>query len=63
MNLAQGLKHLYSARMKLKRNKCAFCLPQVEYLGHIISEEVLRSSASKVKAITEAIQPLSLSEL
>lgn len=32
-NLAQVLERLHSAVMKLKREKCAFCLPQVEYLG------------------------------
>ena len=54
---------LDSAGMKLKREKCAFCLPQVEYLEHIISEEGLHPSVSKVKAIKEAPKPSSVSEL
>ena len=41
MNLAQVLEHLDSARMNLKWDENALCLPQVEYLGHIISEEGL----------------------
>ena len=49
--------------MKLKREKCVCCLPQVEYLGHIISEEGLRPSVSKVKSIKEAPKPSSVSEL
>ena len=49
--------------MNLKREKCAFCLPQVEYLGHMISEEGLCPSVSKVKAIKEAPKPSSVSEL
>ena len=53
-NLAQVLECLDSAGMKLKKEKCAFCLPQVEYLGHIISAEGLCPAASKVKAIKEA---------
>ena len=48
--------------MKLKRNKC-FCLPHVEYLGHTMSEEGLRPSATKVKAITKTPQLSSFSEL
>ena len=40
-NLAQVLERLHSAGMKLKKEKCAFCLPQVDYLGHIISAEGL----------------------
>ena len=64
-NLSQVLERLDSAGMKLKRenSKCAFCLPQVEYLGHIISEEGLRPSVSKVKAIKEAPKPSSVSGL
>ena len=62
-NLAQVLEHLDSAGMKLKKEKCAFCLPQVEYLGHMISAEGLCPAASKVKAIKEAPKPSSLSKL
>ena len=62
-NLAQVLDQLDSAGMKFKKEKCAFCLPRVEYLGHIISEEGLCPSASKVKAIKEAPKPSSFSEL
>ena len=62
-HLAQVLERLDSAGMKLKKEQCAFALPQVEYLGHAISEEGLRPSASKVRAIKEAPEPSSLSEL
>ena len=58
-HLAQVLERVDSAGMKLKKEKCAFCLPQVEYtyLGHIISAEGLCPAASKVKAIKEAPNP------
>ena len=62
-HLARVLERLNSAGMKLKKEKCAFCLPQVEYLGHVISEEGLRPAASKVRAIKEAPEPSSLTEL
>ena len=62
-NLTQVLEWLNSAGMKLKKEKCAFCLPQVEYLGHVISEEGLRPSSSKIKAMMDAPEPLTLSEL
>ena len=48
--------------MKLKKEKCPFWLPQVEFLGHVISEEGLRPSASKVKVIKEAPESSSPSE-
>ena len=40
----------------LKGEMC-FCLPQVDYLGHIISKEGLCPAASKVKAIKEGSKP------
>ena len=38
-NLAQVLQRLQSAGMRLKREKCAFLLKSVTFLGHVISEE------------------------
>jgi len=63
INLAQVLQCLDAAGMKLKNKKCSFCLPEVEYLGHIISEEGLQPSVSKVRVIKEAPEPSKLSEL
>ena len=62
-NFTQVLEHLNSAGMKLKKEKCSSGLPQVEYLGHIIQEEGLRPLSSKIKAITNASEPSSLSGL
>ena len=49
--------------MRLKKEKCSFCLPEVEYLGHSISAEGLRPSVTKVQAITDAPKPSKVSEL
>ena len=38
-NLDQVLQRLQSAGMRLKREKCAFLLKSVTFLGHVISEE------------------------
>ena len=56
-NLTQVLRRLDDAGMRLKKEKCSFCLSEVEYLGHSISAEGLRPSMSKVKAITDAPNP------
>ena len=49
--------------MRLKREKCAFLLKSVSYLGHAISEEYLHTVESKVKAVVEAPDPRNISEL
>ena len=62
-NLAQVLQRLESAGMRLKREKCAFLLKSVSYLGHVISEEGLHTAESKVKAVVEAPDPRNISEV
>ena len=62
-NLAQVLQRLETAGMRLKCQKCAFLLPSVSYLGHVISAEGLYTSESKVTAIVNAPDPKNLSEL
>ena len=57
-NLTQVLECLHSAGMNLKNEKCG-----LEYLGHVISEEGLRPSSSKIQAIMDVPEPSSLSEL
>ena len=57
------LQRLEKAGMQLKRNKCAFMLKSVEYLGHNISAEGLRPTQEKVRAITDAPPPENLSQL
>ena len=62
-NLAAVLNRLSESGMRLKREKCSFLLPSVEYLGHVISAEGLKTSESKFNAITNAPTPTSVSEL
>ena len=62
-NLAAVLDRLESAGVRLKREKCSFMLPEVEYLGHRISARGLQPLASKVRAITEALKPTNVSQL
>ena len=49
--------------MRLKRQKCAFLLPSVEYLGHIITQEGLHTEETKVRAIVDAPEPTNVGEL
>ena len=61
--LEDVLKKLESAGVKLKRGKCSFLLPSVEYLGHHISAEGLRPTKEKVRAIADAPAPQNVSQL
>ena len=62
-NLTQVLNRLQTAGMRLKQQKCAFMLPSVSYLGHVISAEGLRTEESKVKAVVDAPEPKNVAEL
>ena len=61
--LSEVLKRLEAAGMRLKREKCIFMAPSVEYLGHRISGTGLHPTDEKVRAITLAPQPTNVSEL
>lgn len=62
-NLDTVLTRLESAGMRLKRNKCAFLLPTVEYLGHKISAQGLQPTDEKIRAINNAPAPTDISQL
>ena len=57
------LTKLEDEGMRLKRNKCAFLLPKVEYLGHTITAEGLHPDDTKVHAISEAPPPHNVGQL
>ncbi len=61
--ISQILKRLQNAGMRLKKNKCAFMLPSVEYLGHTISAQGLHASKSKVSGVVDAPKPKDVTEL
>ena len=57
------LSRFEEAGLRLKRSKCVFMAPSVEYLGHTIDAEGLHPTASKVKAIKNAPVPKTVTEL
>ena len=62
-NLDNVFTCLDNANIRLKRNKCQFLLPSVEYLGHRISAQGLQPTAEKVKAMKNAPHPRNVSQL
>ena len=62
-NLAQVFQRLQQHGLWLKKGKCYFMEPSVEYLGHLIDVERLHTTVDKLKAIVEAPAPRNVSEL
>ena len=62
-NLQEVLTCLEKAGLKLKKDKYAFMLPAVEYLGHEITEAGLKLTTEKVRALVEAPVPKDISQL
>ena len=62
-NLSQVLQRLTVAGVRLKKEKCKFLLPSVDFLGHTISAEGLHTLEAKVQGIVEAPAPRDITEL
>ena len=56
-NLEEVLKRLDAANLRLRRDKCFYLRPRIEYLGHIIDKDGLHPIESKVQAIKDAPEP------
>ncbi|UYV64545.1 K02A2.6-like [Cordylochernes scorpioides] len=62
-NLECVLQRIQEAGLKLKKDKCSFLAPSLEYLGHKIAKEGLQPLPSKIEAIQGAPNPTNLTEL
>ena len=62
-NLEAVLSRLEEEGLRLKKEKCEFMLPKIEYLGHVISAEGLHPAKDKIRAILEAPAPSSVAQL
>ena len=60
-NLDATLQRLEEYGLRVRKNKCEFLQPSVEYLGHVIDSTGLHKAPSKVKAIVDA--PKNVSQL
>ena len=57
--LATVFKALENAGLCLKRSKCHFGQPKIEYLGHVIDKEGIRVNKNNVKKALELVEPTS----
>lgn len=58
------LSRLEAAGVKLKKEKCSFLLPSVEFLGHHTSADGIQPTKQKVReAIQKAPEPKDVTQL
>ena len=62
-NLEEVLKRLHEHGVRLRKDKCQFLTPSVEYLGHVIGNDGLRTADDKLRAIVDAPSPTNVQEL
>ena len=51
------------AKLKLKLDKCSFCMPEVQFLGHVVDSRGIRPDPSKTKKVSEWPTPANLDEV
>ena len=62
-SLEAVLERLESAGIRLKREKCSFMIPKVEYFGHTISEKGMQPMSERVRPTRDAPRPQDVSKL
>jgi hypothetical protein len=62
-DLVAVLTRLEGAGLKLKASKCHFCCTEVEYLGHLITQEGVRADPAKLKVISAWPIPQTVQEV
>ena len=61
--LNRVLEPLETTRLRVKKYKCKFMVPSVEYLGYLIDAKGLHPTSEKIQAVKEAPSPKSVQEL
>ena len=62
-HLRQVFDRIREAGLKLKPTKCRFVAPEVEYLGHVLTPEGLKTNPATVSAVREFPVPTNLKEV
>ncbi len=57
------LERIKAAGLKLKLSKCAFVRQEVEYLGHVLTPEGLKTNPKLVESVADFPTPRDLKEL
>jgi len=59
-NLGKVLAPLQEAGLTIKPSKCAFCVSELRFLGHIVSQGGIKMDPAKVKAILDQPAPTTI---
>ncbi|UYV73840.1 hypothetical protein LAZ67_11001074, partial [Cordylochernes scorpioides] len=62
-NIFACLERLRACDLHLNKNKCIYFQTKIEYLGHVIENNKISKSPSKVKAIIDMPQPKNIADL
>jgi hypothetical protein len=62
-HINQVLDALRRANLKIKLKKCFFCLPELEFLGHIVGRNGLKPDPRKIEKVQNLPVPTKVSEL
>ena len=62
-NLESALERMSGMGIKLKKEKCVFMKPTVEYLAFVVNRDGIHPSPRKVQAIRELLVPENPTEL
>ena len=63
VHLRKVLAALREAKLYCKLSKCLFCVPEVEYLGHLLTPEGVKMDPSKVHSLVTWPTPTSVTQL
>ncbi|XP_025073445.1 uncharacterized protein LOC112552444 [Pogonomyrmex barbatus] len=52
-HLREVFRRLRAARLRINRDKCRFCVPELRYLGHIVNRDGIKTDPEKTTAIAD----------
>jgi hypothetical protein len=62
-HIQQVFEALRKANLKIKLKKCFFCYPEIEFFGHIVGRNGLKSDPKKIEKVQNLPNPTNITEL
>ncbi|KAG1116215.1 hypothetical protein G6F37_014028 [Rhizopus arrhizus] len=63
IDLENGLRRIQDANLSINKNKCAFGMKSVEFLGFIVSDQGISANPDKIKPIQVIPAPTNIKEI